>query len=201
MGGFICGEGGKPMTAFQKSLVYGLSVVLMISTITFQAVGQEAPAVRDEAHEAEGMSEPDSAGLIFPEALGSLTGITSAGTGSACTFPPPPAKSSFTRGESVWFNVYWTDTAEGDGLNSYNVTIAVQAGTLLFIDGPGNRNHDTSAFPPGTPLTFCRGVKRTIPSSAPLSSFPWGARVIKNQDNTQAQGQLSTIVIQSGPRR
>jgi hypothetical protein len=49
------------VTAFQKSLVYGLGVILMISTITVQATGEQALVVGDEADEGANMIEADRA--------------------------------------------------------------------------------------------------------------------------------------------
>jgi hypothetical protein len=72
------------VTALQKSLVYGLGVILMVSTITFQATGEQAPVVSAEADEITSMIEADSDALVFPDALGNLTGITSDGNGEAC---------------------------------------------------------------------------------------------------------------------
>jgi hypothetical protein len=182
------------MAVFQKCLVYGFCVVLMISTFPFQATGEQEIFMGDGEEATDIMIEPDDGVFFFPEALSTLTGRTSA-TG-AC-FPKPAVKTTFNRGESVWFNVYWLDTVEPDRQNVYNVTMAVQAGTLLTFF-QNNVDIETDPNPPGTQLEFCVRVQKIVPPNAAVGTFPWGARVIKLSDNTQLQGKLADIAVQGG---
>jgi hypothetical protein len=185
------------MTAFQKHLICALSIVLMIGAVPFQVAGEEPPSTSAEDIEAEVMVNPQDGVFFSPEALGNPTGLT---TAAAACFPKPAPKTTFNRGESVWFNVYWTDTVEADQQNIYNVTMGVQATSLLVIFGPQDVDIDTGTAAPGTLLEFCVRVQRSVPPTAPSGSFPWGARVIKRQDNTQFQQRLNTITVQA-PRQ
>lgn len=186
------------MVAFQKHLGCALGIILMISTVSVQVTGEEVPFMTDGEEMTDIRVNPKGGVFFSPEALSNPTGYTSAGSGSAC-FPKPPVKTTFNRGESVWFNVYWQDTVEADRQNVYNVTMAVQAGTLLvFLQD--DFDIDTGTTPPGTRLEFCVAAKRTIPSNAATGPHPWGARVIKLQDNTKFQQQLNTITIQGAKK-
>jgi hypothetical protein len=187
------------MRALQKSLVYGLWVILMISTIPFQVTGEEVPFLSEGDGLIGTMIDPEGEMFFFPDALSNFSGFTSPGSNPNIFCFDANPKTSFVRNEPVIFNVFWSDTVESDGNNVYKVTMAVQAGGSLKIFYQDTIDFDLTQ-PPGSPINFCSAVRTTVPPTAPSGTFPWGAQVIKLADNTKLQGQLSNITVQS-PRR
>lgn len=181
------------MATYQRNLVCALGIILMVMTFPLQGTSEEVPSTSDADVGADIQVDPEDGVFFSPEALSNPSGFT---TAIGQCFPKPTPKTTFNQGELVWFNVYWIDTVEPDQLNVYNVTAAVQAGSLLIFYGPAEYTFNVAPDPPNLPIEFCFRVNRIVPPTAPSGFFPWGARVIKRHDNTSFQQQLNVMTVQ-----
>jgi hypothetical protein len=174
------------MVSFQRHLLCGLCVVLMIGIIPFQAIAQQATTTA---------IEPRGDGLTSAEVLADLEGFTSAGDSSNFCFNATP-DGTFNAGESVKFNVFWSDTAEEDLQNNYLVRVDVKSsdGASIILLRKMAR-YDLAGQLPGAEFNFCFAITTTIPADAPQGTFPWSARVRKLADLTKIQGEVDDITI------
>jgi hypothetical protein len=186
------------MLSLSKPLFYGLYAVFVISMFPLQA---SADRIFLEGIESGTMVDPDGEYLFYPNALSDFSGFTSSGDDPSVCFDAT-SRTSFPQGSSVRFNVFWNDTVEEDALNEYQVVMAFKLGVIkraIFSRG-------TVKFPfpdtaPGTPQRFCAYTTITLSPDAAVSTYAWGARVIKVSDGTKLQGVLNELTITEGPKQ
>jgi hypothetical protein len=177
------------MVWFQKYFLCGLCMMLMIGIIPFQAMA-------DESAETKTAVKPLGDALLSPSVLSELSGFTSDGTDPEIFCFDATPQGTFNQGDLVWFNVFWSDTAEEDLKNNYWVRVDVEApdGSSLI-----HLRHLARFKPrgvdPGAPIDLCFGFRITLAADAPQGTFPWRTKVTKFEDQTVIQGQLNDITI------
>lgn len=177
------------MVGFQKHLLCGLCVVLMIGIIPFQAIA-------DESVEVSIAVRPLGDALFSPTVLSDLSGFTSDGTDPEIFCFDATPQGTFNQGDLVWFNVFWSDTAEDDLKNIYWVRVDVESpdGSSL-IRLRHSARYTLRGVDPGDPIDLCFGFRITLAADAPQGTFPWRAKVLKFADQTVIEEQLNDITI------
>ena len=160
--------------------------MLMVGLIPFQAIAQQ---------EGTAAIESRSDATASAEVLADLEGFTSAGDSPNFCLNATP-EGTFNAGESVKFNVLWSDTAEEDFQNNYLVRVDVTSsdGASIILLRKMAR-FDLAGQPPGAQFNFCFAITTTIPADAPQGTFPWSARVRKLADLSKIQGEVTDITI------
>jgi len=176
------------MVCYQKRFWWGLYMVCMVGIMP--VLGFAGQSATNEAIQSS------SDALTSPEVLAELEGFTSAGDVSNFCFNATP-DNIFNPGNSLKFNVFWTDTKEEDLQNSYLVRVDVKASDGTSIIALHNlARYDFAGHQPGSLSNFCFAITTAIPTDAPPGTFPWRARVRKLADRTKIQGEVNTITIQ-----
>ena len=176
------------MVCSQKRLWWGVYIVFMVGSIPF--LGFAGQSATNEAIQSS------SDALSSPEVLAELEGFTSAGDVENFCFNATP-HSIFNPGNSVKFNVFWSDTKEEDLQNTYLIRVDVNSadGTSIILLHNLHR-YDFAGHQPGTLSDFCFAITTTIPTDAPQGTFPWRARVRKLEDFTKIQREVNNITIE-----
>ncbi len=166
-----------------------LSLLLLMAPVTYGedfdvATGGIAIEVR----------EVNTGQLFFPDIAdlrGNTSDITTDPENWCFNATPQPL---FNYGDRISFNTIWTDNAQSDGTNTYDITVAVRLpnGNLLpLCQGPVN----FTGLPPGT-FNFCVGCFVDTPPNGPSPlDLEWGARVIEDNGDT-AQGKIEDLRLQ-----
>ena len=166
----------------------------MVGIIPFKAIAEQGSVTDDE--DIETATEASSDTLSSPEVLAELEGFTSAGDVTNFCFNATP-HSIFNPGNSVKFNVFWSDTKEEDLQNSYLVRVDVNSADGASIILLRNvARYDFAGHLPGSLSDFCFAITTTIPTDAPQGTFPWRARVRKLEDFTKIQREVNNITIE-----
>jgi hypothetical protein len=176
------------MVGYQQRFWWGLYVMCIVSCMP--VLGFAGQSAAQESIQSSGGA------LSSPEVLAELEGFTSAGDSANFCFNATP-DSIYNPGQSVKFNVFWSDTKEEDLQNTYLVRVDVQLPDGSSIIKLRNvARYDFAGHVPGTLADFCFAITTTIPTGAPSGTFPWRARVRKLEDFTKIEGELNDITIQ-----
>ena len=130
--------------------------------------------------------------LFFPDAISDFYGFSSDCT-AYCSDATP--KTVFNWGDCLYFNAFWQDQGEADGINSYDITFAYKHPATGKLGILWQGIWDAGPVAPGKTYTFCFASRSDLPSAAGRVNVDWGARVIKLENGQKVQGELGTISI------
>jgi hypothetical protein len=176
------------MTSFQKRLFGGLGVVLMMSSIPFQAMAERGSFTGNGRGAIETIVNPGGDSTASQDELSNLAGFTSDGNDPDICFDAT-ATNSFNPGDSVRFNVFWIDTVEDDQVNQYLVRVDLRASDGTEVFTLRRRAEYSLSQAPGTVIQFCFAIPATLPTDILQGTYPWGGRVRKLDDFTRVQDE------------
>lgn len=131
--------------------------------------------------------------LFSPDVISGFQGVSSDCTAYCWDATP---KTVFNWGDCLYFNTFWQDQGEDDGVNSYDVTFAYKHPKTGKLEILYQGVWDAGSVVPGTTYNFCFAIQCDLPLAAGQVNVDWGTRVIKLENGQKVQGKLGTITIQ-----
>ncbi len=104
-------------------------------------------------------------------------------------------QTNFNWGDRIATNAFFSDIAEADGTNDYDVTFAIKlpSGKIMVIQ---RWTATFTGLTPGSNYNFCVSESNQTPPGGPSGlAVPWGKRIIQVGGGDSVQGQLGTVVL------
>lgn len=174
----------------KKVLFAFMMVLFAFSTATAEELFLEEGSV--EAHAIPGEEEPLFLGLT--NFNGFTTNVTNNGN-NVCF--DGVHQDNFRWGDKIAMNVIFSDTANSNGLNTYDYTFGIKDPSSGEIKFTCSGTLEFPGLKPNVQYEFCIYCANITPPRGPKGlAVPWGAQIVKKDGGDgKVAGKLGTVIM------